>query len=327
VKTKISTKDWRMLSEYLDGQLAPGKRSSLEGRLRVSEELRRALDELRKTRALLRQAPRRRAPRNFMLKPGTAGIRQRKASPLFPAFSAASALAALVTVAIVLFEYLPGWIPRPVAMVAPAEPAAEMMIEKEVPAGEPQSNPPIIFWGGPPQAVDSQLDGLGGGCENCGTAEPLTSVVGQAEDTTEAAGIYETVPQPEAPLAKEGVEPAEEPSIAPLIAAAEETSLGTSQPPPVVRSQPTEPPAGAELTQEDTAYAESPEQPAAEMEGAPNPILGLAPGEVSRTSTPFPTIEPIRGYQPQKGLGIIPYVTAIIAIVSGVIAWFLWRRS
>ena len=87
--------DMENLSAYLDGQLSQSERTRLEMRLQAEPDLAAALEELRQTRALLKHIPPRRAPRNFTLTPGMAGI-QPPIPRLVPVFSWASAVAMLL---------------------------------------------------------------------------------------------------------------------------------------------------------------------------------------------------------------------------------------
>jgi anti-sigma factor RsiW len=83
------------LSAYLDGQLTPKERSRLEKKLQASADLRAAMEEMRRTRAVLRSQPRLRAPRNFTLTPEMAGLRKQgtRSTPFSAYFGLASALA------------------------------------------------------------------------------------------------------------------------------------------------------------------------------------------------------------------------------------------
>lgn len=63
----MNAREVENLSAYLDGQLSPTDSARLEARLESDPALAAALEALRETRALLRQMPRRRAPRNFTL--------------------------------------------------------------------------------------------------------------------------------------------------------------------------------------------------------------------------------------------------------------------
>ena len=73
--TRIIIRDWEALSAYLDDQLKAKDRVRLESRLNENPELRSALEELRRTRAVLRSQPPLRAPRNFTLTAEMAGLR------------------------------------------------------------------------------------------------------------------------------------------------------------------------------------------------------------------------------------------------------------
>lgn len=94
---QISSRDWEALSAYLDGQLAQKERAHLEARLQEDAALRSGLEELRRTRAVLRRQPGLRAPRNFTLTPHMAGLRtgRRTANSAFTTLRLASLLATL----------------------------------------------------------------------------------------------------------------------------------------------------------------------------------------------------------------------------------------
>jgi hypothetical protein len=89
-----SSRDLEQLSAYLDGQLSQSSRARLEIRIQADPALASALAELRQTRTILRRTPQRRAPRNFSLTPGMAGIRP-PVPRLVPVLSWASAVAML----------------------------------------------------------------------------------------------------------------------------------------------------------------------------------------------------------------------------------------
>jgi anti-sigma factor RsiW len=89
-----SSRDLEQLSAYLDGQLSQSSRARLEIRIQSDPALASALEELRQTRTILRRTPQRRAPRNFTLTPGMAGIRP-PVPRLVPVLSWASAVAML----------------------------------------------------------------------------------------------------------------------------------------------------------------------------------------------------------------------------------------
>ncbi len=108
MKTQITDREWDALSAYLDGELNARERARLEARLQASVDLRVALDELRRTRTLLRSAPRIRAPRNFTISAKTAAAWQPLQSTrrLAPVFGMVSAFASFLFVMVFLGEFL-----------------------------------------------------------------------------------------------------------------------------------------------------------------------------------------------------------------------------
>jgi len=73
---RISERDLEALSNYLDGQLTTGERARLETRLQTELELRTVLEQIRQTRAAVRNLPFLRAPRNYTLTPKIVGERK-----------------------------------------------------------------------------------------------------------------------------------------------------------------------------------------------------------------------------------------------------------
>jgi hypothetical protein len=122
---KLRDRDWRDLSAYLDGQLSSRTQARLEKELAESEELRTALEDLRRVRVLLRSQPRLRAPRNFTLSPQLAGISERRqpARQLSPVFGWVSALASVLLILVVAGELLMGGAqPASAPMLADSQP-------------------------------------------------------------------------------------------------------------------------------------------------------------------------------------------------------------
>lgn len=140
MRANLSNHDYELLSAYIDGQLSSGEQRKLEERLRARPEMQSALEDMRRTRALLRQAPRRRAPRNFTLTPAMVGEQRKRPAPffnLFPALGFTSALAALALVVLVVMQLGPGAAqPQMVAMQAPAVEQAAVS-EETARQGEP----------------------------------------------------------------------------------------------------------------------------------------------------------------------------------------------
>ncbi len=117
-----SFRDAERLSAYLDGQLQPSEAARLEARLASDPELGALLQELRQARSVLRRLPARRAPRNFILRPGMPGLR----APLpraYPFLRLASVAAMVMFLSTFLINTLS---PQPVTLAAyKAAPACE----------------------------------------------------------------------------------------------------------------------------------------------------------------------------------------------------------
>jgi anti-sigma factor RsiW len=69
----LSPRDLELLSAYLDNQLGDRDVKRLEARLADNAGLQTTLDELKRTRLMLRSLPKVRAPRNFTLSPKMVG--------------------------------------------------------------------------------------------------------------------------------------------------------------------------------------------------------------------------------------------------------------
>src|SRR5512143_143685 len=87
--------DVEALSEYLDGRLEPSAAARLEVRLSQDRELQATLNDLRMARTLARAVPRRKAPKNFTLRPGMRGL-SAPTPPAFPVLRLASVMASLL---------------------------------------------------------------------------------------------------------------------------------------------------------------------------------------------------------------------------------------
>jgi hypothetical protein len=129
----ISMREWEALSAYLDGQLPARERVRLETRLNQAPELRSALEDLRRTRAVLRSQPKVRAPRNFTLTPDMVGLKARpvRRAPAYPFFRLSSALAAFLFL-LVLVGDLTG-LPSRLGFGGAAQPAQVAMAPAAAP--------------------------------------------------------------------------------------------------------------------------------------------------------------------------------------------------
>ncbi len=104
MKPRISPHDLDLLSAYLDQQLSPRQQAQIETRLKTDPILHGVYAELRRTRAVLRSAPRLRAPRRFTLTPTM--VKARPGMRIYPALGFASALASLMFILVVVGDLL-----------------------------------------------------------------------------------------------------------------------------------------------------------------------------------------------------------------------------
>jgi hypothetical protein len=92
---KPTFRDAEKISAYLDGQLSEAEARRVAARLESDPQLAEVAQKLRQARALLRQTPRRRVPRNFLLTPKIAGLKP-PVPRAVPVFSWASAVTLLL---------------------------------------------------------------------------------------------------------------------------------------------------------------------------------------------------------------------------------------
>jgi anti-sigma factor RsiW len=299
--TKISPRDWEAISAYVDGQLTPKERARLEDRLRANTELRAALQEIRRTRAMLRSQPRLRAPRNFTLTPEMVGQQsavRRPAPRLYPAMRLASALASLLFVLVLLGDLLLVGAGGPAAPVAMQEPAAVM--EAPAPADEDAAilAAPESAGSSEPAAGDAlptyspeEIQAMTAAPPGAGmgkfAAETPTPIVGEAEralapEPTRPAANTELPEEP----AQDGPSEAMEMSVAP-------TSTGV--PTPLAYASPQ-----GELEEE---------LPQVEIQEAPvevQPDEGVPPVEEPAAAAPWRVAE--------ISLGLVALITGLAAL-------------
>lgn len=136
-----SFRDLKELSAYLDGELNASANRRMKSRLARAPDLLAALEELRQTRATLRQTPQRRSPRNFTL--SLQMVAKRPPMPrLIPVLNYATVIAAFLF----FFSFLSpiGFgamsqsapLMEAVEMAAPAEFTADSLDEDALPAAE-----------------------------------------------------------------------------------------------------------------------------------------------------------------------------------------------
>jgi hypothetical protein len=105
MKNRITTRDYELISAYLDNQLSSKDKAHLEARLKAIPELRKELHEMGKTRLILKDVPKLRAPHNYFITPKMVAVPVR---PLFavrlsPVMGIISAVATIMLV-LVLFS-------------------------------------------------------------------------------------------------------------------------------------------------------------------------------------------------------------------------------
>lgn len=214
MKTQLTPRETQQLSAYLDGALSSAERADLEKRLSARADLAAGLEELRQTRAVLRAAPRRKAPRNFTLKPDMLPTRRTVWRGWTPVFSFASAATALVALVMLLGQMLPlggaaAPMAKPVSMEKQAAPQAEDTV---------QATPMIITWGQP------QVYGMGGGGGDGNDMAAASAPGGLAAEPTAAPESIRVMPT----------------------AAPEENPPAVTEQPPLMLAAPTEMPAAAD---------------------------------------------------------------------------------
>ncbi|MEK6220957.1 MAG: hypothetical protein N2D54_01760 [Chloroflexota bacterium] len=107
MKPRISSRDFELLSAYLDQQLSLRQKSNLETRLAQDDGLNAALNALSQTRSLLRHAPQARPPRSFKLTLNMVG-RTAPVSRTFPVMRIVSAFASFLFIIVFASDILTG---------------------------------------------------------------------------------------------------------------------------------------------------------------------------------------------------------------------------
>lgn len=143
----LSPRELELLSAYLDQELDGRQVARLEPRLKAEPSLAAALERLKETRALLRHAPQRKAPRNFTLTSAQLGIRTAAPRGWMSLNLVSAAAAALLLIVFAGDLWANGFLAAPAAateeamlMAAPAADAAatpEMATKENDMATEP----------------------------------------------------------------------------------------------------------------------------------------------------------------------------------------------
>lgn len=152
MKNQITSRDYELISAYLDNQLNEKDRALFETRLKMDPELRNELHEISKTRLLVQSLPKLRAPRNYYV--NATPVQIRPSLRLAPIFGIVSAIAS-VLLALVIFGSTFLKSSSQVAM-APALPAANdtTVVQQEVQRSAvtplpPTEAAPVVLMGAP----------------------------------------------------------------------------------------------------------------------------------------------------------------------------------
>jgi hypothetical protein len=156
---KLSSRDWELLSSYLDDELDPRQKARVEARLNSQPEFKEALEGLRRTKFILRKAQVRKVPHNFIVT--AADVAPVKSFRWIPTLQWSSAAVALAAVFLFASQLVPGFSGFSGSAAQKAAESNTTALEAALPtaAAEASGTPEVIYWGGPPM----QAYGMGGG--------------------------------------------------------------------------------------------------------------------------------------------------------------------
>jgi hypothetical protein len=242
------------ISAYLDGELTTNERERFEHQLKKDDSLQNLYQDLKRARSVLRNAPKLRAPRNYILTPEMVGIEVRQ-SRAFPLFRFASAFAAFLLVLLFLGDIfvLPGMMSAPSRAIQVAE-----SLQLEEPAPEMETD---MFASQPPAAAEPAVEEM-----------PAEGAPAEGDNLS---------PPMESPSAVEKLLP----TLIPGASEAEQSLL-----------------AGVTETPEEELMIASSEQ------------------------SDFPILESGQGFNLRYYVRIAEYSLLIIAIATGITAFYLYRR-
>jgi len=99
MNNQFTTRDYELISAYLDNQLSAKDREQFEIRLKAEPALRKELQEIGKTRTLLRNLPKLKAPHNYFIK--VEPVRAKSSLRLAPIFGVISAIASIILILVI----------------------------------------------------------------------------------------------------------------------------------------------------------------------------------------------------------------------------------
>mgnify|MGYP005824245345 CR=1 FL=1 len=180
----MKTRDWQRLSAYLDGELSERERRALEERLAQDTELAAALEELSKTRSLLRELPRRTVPRDFAVRAPAAV--EPHPSPWARGLRWGAALGGALCVLLVALSFVLG--PSAGGLAGATPPSLALQMGAAAPSGTPR---PEGHGGGPEVSpVPTTAAGLVPGEESPAVATPKRAPDSTAVAATPTPEMY-----------------------------------------------------------------------------------------------------------------------------------------
>ncbi len=316
---ELNTREWLLLSAYLDGELSPREKNQVEELLQANPASQQALEGLRRTCQVLQHAPARRVPRNFTLDESM--LRR----PWLPSFSRvlsySSALAGLLLVIVLALDFSSSSRMLTASDLALA-PQAESFSVAPSAKQAAEDAPLIINWGSPAPQMGIYGNGSGG------RGEDMAYGLGGGE-AAPAYGIGGGAPEI-ALMPEEGLV---EPQILPEESAPEafipEESLGEMLDEPLEESLAIVPEPEAQA--EEPALEEAPEvqlmAPGAAALGD-SPILGVRP-ELEQGTVSFPG-QPASRFDDE--LSAFPWrmlelILAALAGLGALSAWMLRKHQ
>ncbi len=163
MKNQITSRDYELISAYLDNQLGDKERAFLETRLKADPELRNELHEISKTRLLVHSLAKLKAPRNYYI--NATAVRARPTLRLAPVFGIVSAVAS-VLLALVIFgstflETSPQVAMAPsLPVVNETIPAQQEVQRSAASPNTPTEAAPVVMMGAPLVASPTQNIGV-----------------------------------------------------------------------------------------------------------------------------------------------------------------------
>lgn len=129
MSTSHSSRDQEQISAYLDGALSERDFAQFKTRLNAETELAAAVQQMQRTRAMLRRAPQRRVPRSFALTQQMLGAPRPSLFSGWNALNFASAVATLLLAFVLIGDFSANGLPIAAGAPAPEAPQALMAAE------------------------------------------------------------------------------------------------------------------------------------------------------------------------------------------------------